>query len=302
MSSYDLPSGFDEAPPRADVAGALTPKPASFEPPDPKTPGDFYCGRCKSNSPWGGNEEYRPCDGSGLVTLRSTPHGQPACCPFWHEYARGIRSGAESAAASDKWPVPKLYLKADLERPKKGHAWLANFYYQAKDWVQGAGSTNGSLLLVGNPGCGKTWLAASVLNWKRQRGSKTAFATSSQIIGRVQATYSPHAEETSEEVLSNLRTVDMLVIDDWGKHRSTEHSDSILFDLIRARYNDQRPCIVTANKKSNAASNNDFIDAMRSSLSHNALILVFPDKDLRGGQTVSKGDGQGDFIGSAGTQ
>lgn len=101
-----------------------------------------------------------------------------------------------------------------------------------------------SLIIFGGVGSGKTHLAAAIANDFVDRGIPAMFGT-----------YQTHLENIKNEFdntglrkqLSEIKNVPILVIDDIGKERKTEWTQSILFDIVNFRYEHLLPTIFTSN-------------------------------------------------------
>ena len=104
-------------------------------------------------------------------------------------------------------------------------------------------SERNSLLIVGGYGSGKTHLAASVSNRLMDDGIPVLFDTFSGHLNKLKLEFNG-----GRTVYLNLmQTIDMLVLDDIGKEKQTEWSQSIMFDVINYRYEHLLPIIMTTN-------------------------------------------------------
>ncbi len=105
------------------------------------------------------------------------------------------------------------------------------------------------LLLSGTKGVGKTHLACGILCEVFERhGQRGQFWPVVDLLDRYRATYDEdRATETVETVDAQLRQLAVLVLDDFGTHKSTEWAEERLFRLVDERYRDLRPLVVTTN-------------------------------------------------------
>jgi DNA replication protein DnaC len=105
------------------------------------------------------------------------------------------------------------------------------------------------LLLSGNKGVGKTHLACGILHDVFERhGQRGQFWPVVDLLDRYRATFDEdRATETVESVDAQLRQCAVLVLDDFGTHKSSEWAEERLFRLIDERYRDLRPLVVTTN-------------------------------------------------------
>ena len=115
----------------------------------------------------------------------------------------------------------------------------------------GEGDPQG-LYLHGPPGCGKTLLSCAILNELiRLHQIPVLYAKISRdILGQLKASFNPNSEYYGEgrRIEERLASVTALVMDDFGAHRETEFVNSVLYDLIDARYEKNLPTIVTSNE------------------------------------------------------
>ncbi len=99
--------------------------------------------------------------------------------------------------------------------------------------------TGRGLILAGGVGRGKTHAACAILAAQR-RGVR--FVTAQEVTAM-----SYPSAEGSWEFMGRCRGVGMLAIDDLGKAKPTEWMVAGMFELINARYQSNRPTIITTN-------------------------------------------------------
>lgn len=98
------------------------------------------------------------------------------------------------------------------------------------------------VLLHGETGHGKTYLAACVANAIIDKGHKAIFASLSRMTATMEGKWGGR-----EEYINRLSRVPLVVIDDFGAERDTKYMQEIVFDVIDARYIAGLPLIVTTN-------------------------------------------------------
>ncbi len=101
------------------------------------------------------------------------------------------------------------------------------------------------LFICGEPGTGKTHLAAAIANCLIRQGKPVVCATMIDLLGRIKQSFAYEGEEA--RVLYLYKTVPLLVIDDMGKEPPTEWAVSTIYSIINARYEAYLPIIVTTN-------------------------------------------------------
>jgi len=100
------------------------------------------------------------------------------------------------------------------------------------------------ILLWGKQGVGKTHLAAAMANVLLERGVMVLFDTYVNHLNKLKQEFNSKGER---RYLDRIKKVPVLVIDDIGKERQTEWTQSVLFDVINHRYEHKLPVIVTTN-------------------------------------------------------
>jgi len=104
----------------------------------------------------------------------------------------------------------------------------------------------GWLLLEGSYGCGKTHLAAAIANAAVQRGVPTLFITVPDLLDSLRFAY--HDPETTFEArFEDIRSADLLVMDDFGTQNATPWAQEKLFQIVNYRYINKLPTVITTN-------------------------------------------------------
>lgn len=119
-------------------------------------------------------------------------------------------------------------------------------FQKAFDYAQGFEANRGEgLLFTGTPGTGKTHLAAAITGYIiTELGIPVKFGSFIDILDSVKQAFG-----SEEDVIKELSEVPLLVIDDLGKERQTEWSNSILYQVINRRYENYLPVIITTNER-----------------------------------------------------
>lgn len=100
------------------------------------------------------------------------------------------------------------------------------------------------LVLIGSVGSGKTHLAAAIANDFVERGIPAMFGTFQTHLENIRNEFDRTGEK---KYLSEIKNVPVLVIDDLGKERKTEWTQSVLYDVVNYRYEHLLPIIFTTN-------------------------------------------------------
>lgn len=98
------------------------------------------------------------------------------------------------------------------------------------------------LLLYGNVGTGKSFLAACIANALIDRGTPCLMTNFSRIVNQMQESF-----DGRQRYLDGLNRFDLLVIDDLAAERDTDYMLEQVMNVIDARYRAGLPLIVTTN-------------------------------------------------------
>ena len=196
--------------------------------------GLWHCGKC------GTAKQFR-------LPERFMKMGMPeivgCCCAC--QSAKEKRENAKQQLASvirenkENADIPEHYLSADmaiLESPEAkriGRNYIKNFEKLGRI----------GLLLYGDVGTGKTFLAACIANALLNQGIRVKWLTTMQIVER-SCFYS---ESEYAEYTRSIAAPDLLIIDDLGAERGTDFSLERVHSLVDTRISANKPMIVTTN-------------------------------------------------------
>ena len=102
------------------------------------------------------------------------------------------------------------------------------------------------LILAGQPGTGKSHLAAAALQAVLTQDVR--YLTCMDLIRAVRDTWRRDSERSESQVLGYLERLDLLVIDEVGVQYGTDGEQTILFDVLDRRYREVRPTILLTNQ------------------------------------------------------
>ena len=120
---------------------------------------------------------------------------------------------------------------------------LERAFNQAWNYAQ---SLNGWLLLQGGYGCGKTHLAAAIANFAVSMGVPTLFLTVPDLLDNLRFAYNDE-DTTFEERFEEIRTSQLLVLDDFGTQNATPWAQEKLFQIVNYRYINRLSTVITTN-------------------------------------------------------
>lgn len=134
-----------------------------------------------------------------------------------------------------------------VEPGKQGQASavkLCKAYANRFDDMMAAGAC---VIMVGNPGTGKTHLAAAIAQVVIPTGRSVHFTTVGRLLRHIKSTYSRNASETEDQALRSYLAPDLLILDEVGVQRGTESERFILTEAMGIRYEYMKPMIVMGN-------------------------------------------------------
>lgn len=182
------------------------------------------------------------CNGNypviSIETIGTTPNAlairMRAC-----EYLKARRKQAQIARQFSMSKIPPKYMNkswADYEVTADN-----------ENAVKIARSLEGGLWLSGNPGTGKTFMAALIAQDLINKGKSVIFGDVPSLLDDLKATFDKKNENRLEELMKTLATADMLILDDLGTESPTEWAVERLYLIVNERYNADRPVIITSN-------------------------------------------------------
>lgn len=102
----------------------------------------------------------------------------------------------------------------------------------------------GHLILLGEPGSGKTHLAAAVGNYLLERGTTVVFAVVPDLLDSLR----PGRDGVYHNLLMAYQTAPLLILDDLGTEKGSDWTGEKLYQIVNYRYNHLLPLIVTSNE------------------------------------------------------
>lgn len=117
-----------------------------------------------------------------------------------------------------------------------------------------------NLLLTGNVGTGKTHLASSIVRRVIDHGAIAVITTAAEVIRTFKRSMDRNAGYTEGDVIAELASFDLLVLDEVGAQAGSQYELSVLHEVIDRRYQLlYRPTVLVSNlpatSKSDAGGN-----------------------------------------------
>jgi len=109
-----------------------------------------------------------------------------------------------------------------------------------------AKSPDGWLILLGDTGCGKTHLAASIANYCREAGKPALFVVVSDFLDHLRYTFSPESKVSYDQLFEAVKNAPLLILDDFGEQSTTPWAQEKLYQVINYRYNARLATVITS--------------------------------------------------------
>jgi DNA replication protein DnaC len=113
-------------------------------------------------------------------------------------------------------------------------------YVENWAWVQ---ENNAGIMLWGDVGGGKTFLAACIANALIDKGIPATMTTIPKLVSAMTKDFG----KDRENVLYMVANAPLLVLDDVGTERNTEYSNEQVYEIVNTRYKAKKPLIITTN-------------------------------------------------------
>jgi len=182
-------------------------------------------------------------------------------CPACADAARQAQAEADALAAAERArerlelftqraAVPRRFVGRSFENFTASTAQqqraleVARGYADSFDRRLQAGH---GLVFSGLPGTGKSHLAAAILQAVLVRNTGL-YTTLMGMIRMVRNTWRRDSAQSEQQVLDTLAGVDLLVIDEVGVQYGTEGEQTVLFEVLDLRYQEQLPTILLTNQ------------------------------------------------------
>lgn len=137
------------------------------------------------------------------------------------------------------------------------------------------------IIMIGNPGVGKTFLAKSIAYAATQSGIKTLFTTTMDLINQLIAA---EADRSLLKKLHSYQSPDLLVCDEIGYLPLDAQGSNLFFQVISARH-EAKSTIITTNRTfsdwGNVFDNTTVATAIADRLVYNSEILILEGNSYR---------------------
>jgi len=151
--------------------------------------------------------------------------------------------------------IPPLYQNASFDNfvvpgPENPIARreLTNVLLAVKNYVRDfPNESRPGLLLIGQPGSGKTHLAAAALHKIMEKGFEGLFCDYQNLLDRIRSGYDPSSNSSAKEAYDVALEAQVLLLDDIGAHRVTDWVEDTITSIVTYRCNNRKALIATTN-------------------------------------------------------
>jgi DNA replication protein DnaC len=145
-----------------------------------------------------------------------------------------------------------------------------NLEHAFREALEFAKSPDGWLVFVGDTGCGKTHLAASITNYRLQAGKPALFIVVPDFLDHLRSSFNPESRVSYDQLFESVRNAPVLILDDFGEQSTTPWAQEKLYQVINYRYNGRLPTVITTR-----CSLDDIDSPISSRLSHGKISTVW---------------------------
>src|SRR5437870_1841158 len=186
------------------------------------------------------------CGGSGWkIVEREDSSGAERC---------HCRDGERASLLEERAGIPPLYRNASLDNFKlpadnpTANRGLATVLLAVKSFTREfPNEKKPGLLLIGEPGVGKTHLAVAALRILLSRGFEGVFFDYQKLLEKIRSGYDHTSGASDRAAYRAALDAEVLLLDDLGTHRVTEWVEDTVTAIITDRCNNRKPLIATTN-------------------------------------------------------
>jgi DNA replication protein DnaC len=187
------------------------------------------------------------CGGTGWIIIERAGVSGAEPCP--------CRFQGRAARLEDRAQIPPLYREASFENfvvpgPDNPIARreLTTVRMGVKNFVRNfPNDDRPGLLLIGEPGTGKTHLAVAAMREVIDKGFECLFCDYKNLLDRIRSGYDPASNSADKAAYQEALDAPVLLLDDLGAHRVTDWVEDTVTSIVTYRCNNRKPLIATTN-------------------------------------------------------
>ncbi|WP_343154273.1 DNA replication protein DnaC [Buchnera aphidicola (Aphis aurantii)] len=136
--------------------------------------------------------------------------------------------------------IRELYLNCSFENYKIEHEGQRKALKAAKRYAEEFNENIASFIFSGRPGTGKNHLASAIGNYLILHGKSILLVTVADLMSNMKGTFSGSSNITEENLLHNLSSVDLLMIDEIGMQTESRYEKVIINQIVDRRSSSKR--------------------------------------------------------------
>ncbi len=137
----------------------------------------------------------------------------------------------------------KTFDSRRLNLPREQQQNLGAAYEVALRYAE---SPDGWLVFLGDNGCGKTHLAAAIVNYRYEAKKPAIFVVVPDFLEHLRNTFNPESKVSYDQLFEAVKNTPLLVLDDFGEQSATPWAQEKLYQIINYRYNARLATVITA--------------------------------------------------------
>jgi len=138
-----------------------------------------------------------------------------------------------------------------------------------REYAQTFSLASENLLLIGDPGLGKTHLSIAIGFAVIDRGYDVLYAPFHRLFGRLEDARFGRSEEEYARVMREALQSELLILDDLGSEMNSSFAAAVLYEIVNTRMVEGRPTIISTN-----LSENEMIERYRERI-HSRLFGTY---------------------------
>lgn len=143
---------------------------------------------------------------------------------------------------SDHRTFDKFSARKNEKLPVQEQKSLDQAFYAAQQFSE---EPKGWLVFMGTYGTGKTHLAAAIGHYRAAMGDEPVFTVVPDLLDHLRATFSPSSTVSYDSIFNQVRSANLLILDDLGTQTATPWAREKLFQILNSRYESRLPTVIT---------------------------------------------------------
>jgi DNA replication protein DnaC len=190
------------------------------------------------------------CDGTGWkIVERAGLSGAERCVCAAATRTRDLKEHANIPPLYERASLDNFQMPADNPVARQG---LGTALMQVRSFTREfPAADRPGLLLIGEPGTGKTHLAVAAMRALIDKGHECLFFDYQNLLDRIRSGYDASSGSADREAYRAALDVEVLLLDDLGTKKVTEWVEDTVTAIITHRCNQRKPLIATTNLTDN---------------------------------------------------